>query len=214
MKKAAAILGLCFAAALLTTPAVPSAHWLLEYQGAHNNVGSDGRFLPFVSSALSQQQNVWLSSKARMQSLAGMIQTYLGRPIRTQVTEGRYWSEIGCMPGSCNDLGLLWADTGSPLPLVLFAASTLVPVEAGAPMSAARYGLLLFGSEAEPPTLESVPATARESILALVRVVEAEGASRRPVEEVVSTGRTGRTLVQARQASGLNVIPIRAQGML
>jgi hypothetical protein len=121
-----------------------SAQWMLSYQGQGDaDVRKDPQFAPLLRSTLPQRQ--FFESKM---TLAAAIQYYLGVGTgRVTVADGRYATVTGCVPHMCDESqGLLWVDTKSAGPNVLFAA--LDPISGTeSEGSTTTYHLWIFGSQ-------------------------------------------------------------------
>jgi hypothetical protein len=94
--------------------------FLFDYQGEGDaNVERDPEFEPLLRKTLPQPKFFWYGT-----TLAKGIDTYLNVSTgRVTVDDGRYAEFTGCVAHMCDSTrGLLWVDTGSTPPYVLFAA--------------------------------------------------------------------------------------------
>jgi len=97
-----------------------SAKWLLDYQGKGDaDVRNDPQFAVLLTRTLPQRQFFVTGM-----TLTKAIEYYVGVGTgRVTVDDGRYATVMGCVPHMCNtNEGLLWVDTQSAQPEVLFAA--------------------------------------------------------------------------------------------
>ena len=121
-----------------------SAKWLLDYQGNGDaDVRNDPQFAALLTRALPQRQffegNMTLTKAAEY---------YMGVGTgRVTVDEGRYATVTGCVPHMCNtNEGLLWVDTQSARPQVLFAALDPIAGTQGEG-GTTTWHLWIFGSQ-------------------------------------------------------------------
>ncbi len=124
------------------TKANVSAKFLLEYQGqGDSDVRKDPQFEPLLRGTLPQPKFF-----AYGLTLMKAIPYYIGVGSgRVTVDDGRYAVVTGCVPHMCDTSeGLLWVDTQSAPPNVLFAA--IDPTDDTHPAKTATYELWIYGS--------------------------------------------------------------------
>lgn len=117
--------------------------FLLEYQGQGDaDVRNDPQFMTLLKRTLPQPKFFGYGL-----TLMKAIPYYIGVGSgRVTVDDGRYAVVTGCVPHMCDTSeGLLWVDTGSAPPEVLFAA--IGPVDDTQPASTATYELWIYGSK-------------------------------------------------------------------
>jgi len=124
--------------------AAVSAKFLLEYQSQGNgDVPNDPQFEPLLRRTLPQPKFFGYGL-----TLMKAIPYYLGVGTgRVTVDDGRYAVVTGCVPHMCDtSQGLLWVDTGSAPPNVLFAA--IDPADdSQVAQDSTRYELWIYGSQ-------------------------------------------------------------------
>jgi hypothetical protein len=126
------------------TASVPTK-WMLDYQGTGDaNVLRDPQFAPLLTRMLPQHQVFEYGM-----TLTKVIEYYLDVGTgRVTVDEGRYATVTGCVPHLCNtDQGLLWVDTGSATPNVLFAALQPMSGSQVQDDTTTAWELWIFGSQ-------------------------------------------------------------------
>jgi hypothetical protein len=126
------------------TSSTPATKWLLEYAGDGDaDVRRDPRFEALLTRTLPQHQFF-----VGDMTLAKAAKYYMGVGTgRVTVDHGRYAVVTGCVPHLCNDSGgLLWVDTQSTRPSLLFVA---LDPDAGTEVqgTASSYHLWIFGNE-------------------------------------------------------------------
>jgi len=85
-------------------------------------VKSDPRFTSLLRSSLHQQQFFW-RDHGQFTALPELVQLFVGVPGSTLVHEQRFVVLNGCVPHSCSARGMLWIDTQSTQPALIFVAT-------------------------------------------------------------------------------------------
>jgi hypothetical protein len=104
-------------------PATEDLSWMWQYtqpapDGHENGFTDDPRFHDFLKKHLTAPQSFWGNGKP----LWDVAVEFMGVPGIARSDENRYFTATGCVPHFCEDRGMLFADIGSPHPLVIFAA--------------------------------------------------------------------------------------------
>lgn len=139
----------------LRTPELPFHHrhraqdlsWMFAYAqpapaGQENALVHDPKFLPFLKQNLKAPQSFWTAGD----SLPNTVQDFLATPGAATLTDNRYLAITGCVAHFCPSRGLLWIDTGTSDPLVVFAAIDWIKDNRSTDQVDAAYSLWLFPS--------------------------------------------------------------------
>jgi hypothetical protein len=96
-----------------------SGQWLLSYQGKNSSdVRWDRRFLPMLKGGLPQLPD----KTTRGMFLPATARLYLsGPPNPVNIQSNRFVTIWACVPGVCEEKGLLWVDVAQATPRLLFA---------------------------------------------------------------------------------------------
>ena len=168
---AALLLTATAAGAQLHSPQVNLPHkqhpedlsWLWPYTqpaptGNENALIFDPHFKPFLAAHLTAPQSFWNAETKHPKPLAEVALEFLAVPGNVLAEDNRYLTADGCVQHFCPDRGLLWVDTGTPKPLVAFAAIDWISDNRATDDKHAAYTLWLFPNRAldlahPPPAL-------------------------------------------------------------
>jgi hypothetical protein len=112
-------------------------------KGKENLLNNDPRFVSLLHSSLPQHQFFW-HDRGKFTSLPTLVQTFLGVPDKAVLEEQRYAVISGCVPHDCGDRGMVWIDTQSTTPALIFVATD--HVNGGAPTKGSLVHLWMFSS--------------------------------------------------------------------
>lgn len=122
--------------------------WLAPFalpapSGRENDLVRDPRFKPFVREHFTAPQTFWNDN----QPLPETILEFLAVPNQVLLDENRFLSADGCVQHFCPARGLLFADLGTPHPLIVFAAIDWTREGKTTGQSGAEYTLWLFSNK-------------------------------------------------------------------
>jgi len=132
-----------------------------EPNGRVNDLRVDARFQALLGSSFRQPQAMWGAESARP-SLQQVIPLFLDQYGEALQEKNRYFVADGCVPSFCPAHGLLWADLGTPHPLMFFAAVNWTTTAHTTDEAAADYNLWLFANRNISP--DALPLALAESI--------------------------------------------------
>lgn len=145
------------------TPTAGNLQWLWQYAqprpgGNAVALRDDERFPALLAAEFKQPQAFW----GKQVPLADVIPRFLNRYGEITTKDNRYWMVDGCVPSFCAAHGMLWADLGSPQPLLVFAAVNWTTEGHTTEEVNADYNLWLFTSR--QISADALPLALTESI--------------------------------------------------
>ena len=137
--------------------------WLWQYAKPVPNgnavaLHNDERFTTLLDSSFKQPQAFW----GKQVPLSDVIPRFLARFGEINAKANRYLTVDGCVPSFCAAHGMLWADLGSPHPLLVFAAVNWTTEGHTTDEANADYNLWLFPSR--QLSADALPLALTESI--------------------------------------------------
>ncbi len=96
-------------------------------------LSQEPRLMPVLRIAFPQRQWIW-KDHGSFWSLPEVARAFLASVNAGHsawLDEDRYVSEEGCVPHDCFDRGLLWIDTDSAAPVMIFALTQIAPAPQG-----------------------------------------------------------------------------------
>ncbi len=136
--------------------------WLWQYAQPEPNgngvtLRTDERFGALLEN-FRQPQAFW----GDRTPLPDLIPRFLARYSEVHTKANRYFMVDGCVPSFCAAHGMLWADLGTPEPLLIFAAVNWTTESHTIDEASADYDLWLFASR--HVSADALPLTLRESL--------------------------------------------------
>ena len=128
-------------------PGVGNLQWLWQYAQPVPNgnavaLRNDERFAALLDNEFKAPQAFW----GKQVPIADVIPRFLARYGEVNTKLNRYLMVDGCVPSFCAAHGMLWADLGSPRPLLVFAAVNWTTESHTTDEASADYNLWLFPS--------------------------------------------------------------------
>ena len=128
-------------------PGAGNLQWLWTYAQPVPNgnavaLREDERFAALLDNSFKQPQAFW----GKQVPLSTVIPRFLARYGEVNTKANRYLLVDGCVPSFCAAHGMLWADLGSPDPLLIFAAVNWTTENHTTDEANADYNLWLFTS--------------------------------------------------------------------
>ncbi len=128
--------------------------WMFQYidpapAGDESRLAADPRFETFLKQHLRAPQSFWGGGRRPLPEVAGQFLSGVDGTVR--LVDNRYLTVSAAMPQFEANRGLLWIDTGLPMPLVVFAAVDWVSENRATDDKSATFAMWVFASRALDP---------------------------------------------------------------